>query len=224
MSALPEALPLALAAALYPPALLVLLLLVGGERPRSLVVSYFAGAAFVTVTVALLGIVLLEQVGVDRGHSRIGSAWTDIVLGLLLLLAGVLLWRRRDRQPASPSPRTSGGRFARWSARATTRRGSAIALGIAMYLPSPLYLLALKTIADSDDATAGKVTAALICAVCVLLFVEVPLVGLLVRPEATSARLRSAHGWLVSHSWTLAALLALAAGTAAIVRGVADLV
>src|SRR4029077_14986236 len=41
VDALSEALPLALSAAIYPPALLVLLLLLTGDHPRRLVLAYF---------------------------------------------------------------------------------------------------------------------------------------------------------------------------------------
>lgn len=43
MSALPEAVPLALAAAFAPAAILVLILLLAAEHPRRLVFAYLAG-------------------------------------------------------------------------------------------------------------------------------------------------------------------------------------
>ena len=58
MNALPQALPLALSAAIYPPALLVLLLLLTGEHPRRLVLAYFAGAALMVVSAGLVALTL----------------------------------------------------------------------------------------------------------------------------------------------------------------------
>ena len=58
MSGLSQAVPLALAAAIYPPAILVCALLLTGDRPRLLVSAYLAGAALVVVAVGLAGLVL----------------------------------------------------------------------------------------------------------------------------------------------------------------------
>src|SRR5262249_9751163 len=71
--ALSEALPLALAAAVYPPALLVLLLLTGGPRPRPLVGAYFVGAALVTAGVGLIGLAAADGAHVTVQRSRHAS-------------------------------------------------------------------------------------------------------------------------------------------------------
>ena len=219
VTALSEALPLALAAAIYPPALLVLLLLTGGPRPRPLVGTYFLGAALVTVSVGLVGLAVAngERLTVQRNHQASGV--TYIVLGLVLLpLAAWAAWRGRH-----PRPARAAGRLAEWSERATSSRPWAFVLGLLMYLPSPLYLLAIKAVADSGDASASRVLAVLLCALCVLLFVEVPLVALYVRPAAVAGGLRRVHDWLVRNSWNLAAGLALAGAVYAIVKGITQL-
>ena len=56
MSALSEAVPLALAAAFYPPAILVVILLLTGEHPRRLVLGYLAGAVLIVGTVGVGGL------------------------------------------------------------------------------------------------------------------------------------------------------------------------
>jgi hypothetical protein len=62
MSALPQALPLALSAAFYPPALLVLLLL-DGVQPRRLVLAYFGGAAILTIGSGQIRLAVLKGAG-----------------------------------------------------------------------------------------------------------------------------------------------------------------
>src|SRR5262249_20644556 len=94
VTALSEALPLALAAAVYPPALLVLLLLTGGPRPRPLVGAYFIGAALVTFGVGLAGLALVDGTGTAVQHNRHASAGVYIACGLLLLPIAAFAWRR----------------------------------------------------------------------------------------------------------------------------------
>ncbi len=219
VTALAEALPLALAAAVYPPALLVLLLLTGGPRPRPLVGAYFAGAALLTVGAGLVGLAVADGARLSVQHSRHASAATYIALGLLLLPVAAWAWRRGRRPPRERAP----GRIAEWSQRAAASRGWAFVLGLLMYLPSPLYLLAIKAIADSGDSSASNVLAVLVCALCVLLFVEVPLVALYVRPAAVTGSLRRVHDWLVGNSWNLASACALAGAVYALVKGVTQL-
>src|SRR3954464_3480974 len=221
VTALSEALPLALAAAIYPPALLVLLLLTGGPRPRPLVGTYFAGAALVTAGAGLVGLALADGADVTVQRSRHASGAVYVALGLLLLPVAAWAWRR-GRHPRSE--REHGGqRIAEWSRRASSSRPWAFGLGLLMYLPSPLYLLAIKAIADSGDSNASQVLAVLICALSVLLFVEVPLIALYVRPAAVAGGLRRVHDWLVRNSWNLAAALALAGAVYALVKGVTQL-
>lgn len=227
MSALPQALPLALGASFYPPALLVLLLLMTGEHRRGLVLAYFAGAAILTVGGGLIALLVLNSAGLTSQDSSTASGWVDILVGLLLLALAAWASRRRARDPSdTPDDDTPddaearGGRIAEWSRRATTSQKWAFVLGLAMFLPSPLYLLAVKDIADSGGSTSSNVLAVLICATAVMLFVEIPLVAMFVRPAGVAAGLERFHGWLKRNGWSLAAVLALVAGIYAIVKGI----
>jgi hypothetical protein len=62
-----------------------------------------------------------------------------------------------------------------------------------MFLPSPLYLLAVKDIADCGDSSSSNVTAVLICAIGVMLFVEIPLVAVFIRPGGVAAGIERFH-------------------------------
>ena len=222
MSALSSALPLALSAAFYPPALLVLLLLLAGKHPRRLVAAYFAGAALLTVSAGLIGLALLNGAGLTTQNSSTASGWVYIVIGLLLLALASWSWRRRARPPQD-KPKDAGapqGRIAEWSRRATTSQKWAFVLGLAMFLPSPMYLLAIKDIADSGASTSSNVLAVLICAVAVMLFVEIPLVALFIRPAGVAAELDRVESWLKRNGWSLAAVFALAAAIYAMVEGI----
>ena len=151
MSALPQALPLALSAAFYPPALLVLLLLLTGKRPRRLVLAYFAGAAILTISAGLITLALLNTAGLTTQSSKSASGWTYIVVGLLLRALAASAWRRKARDPGEKKDNGGAGRgrIATWSQRATTSEKWALVLGLVMFLPSPLYVLTVK---DSPTA------------------------------------------------------------------------
>ena len=103
-------------------------------------------------------------------------------------------------------------RLTRISRRATASVKWAFVLGLVMYLPSPLYLAAIKAVADSDDSTASQLLAVLICALCVMVFVEIPAIFLVVRPEGLKATLERFTAWLAANSWALLAVLAAVAG------------
>jgi hypothetical protein len=226
MSALPQALPLAISAAIYPPAVVILLLLLVSEHPRRLVLCYFAGAAFLTVGAGLVGLAVLNGTGATSSDSQSASGWVYIAIGVVLLGVTAWAWRRRAQQIAAPPPEPEApdeprtGRIAAWTARATSSQRWALALGLAMFLPSPLYLLAIKTVADSGDSTTSNVLAVLICAAGVLLFVEIPVIGLFVRPDGIVAAIKRAQHWTSRHGWTIAAVLAGAGAVLAIAKGI----
>ena len=221
MDALSEALPLALSAAIYPPALLVLLLLMTGEHPRRLVLAYFAGAALMVVGAGLIALAVLKGSGATSQSSQSASGGVEIAVGLALLALGTWLWRRRTRQPDKPAgdEEHQPGRIARWSQRATTSQKWSFVLGLAMFLPSPLYLLAVQQIANSGSSTSSNVVAVLICAMAVLIFVEGTVLALLIRPGSVAAGLEATQAWLARNGWTLGAIVAFAAAAYALVEG-----
>ena len=222
MRALSEALPLALSAAIYPPALLVLLLLLTGDHPRRLVLAYFTGAALMVVCAGLVALTVLTESGATSQDSKPASGGVQIAVGIALLGLAAWLWRRRARDPGKPvsDEGPEPGRISLWSQRATTSQKWSFVLGLAMFLPSPLYLLAVQQIADSGSPASSNVLAVLICAMAVLIFVESTVLALFVRPGSVAAALAGTQSWLTRNGWTLGAIAAFAAGVYALGQGV----
>src|SRR4051794_11036734 len=194
MAGLPgRATPPALAAAISPPAILVLLVLLAREPVRPRALAYLAGAAAMTVGVGLLGVALLHGTDLAGGagdHQLSGGA--DVAIGAALLAFAAMVQRRPPR-PARPSETTG------WQQRLLGRPATAFVLGAAMYAPSPLYLAALKTVADAGLSAAGDVVWVLLLSACVLLFVEIPVAAALFWPEQTRERLAGVDRLLKRH-------------------------
>jgi Sap, sulfolipid-1-addressing protein len=144
------------------------------------------------------------------------------VVGLLLLALAASAWRRKAGDPGEKKDKGDAGRgrIAKWSQRATTSEKWALVLGLVMFLPSPLYVLAVKDIADSGESSSSNVLAVLICAIGVMLFVEIPLAAMFIRPGGVAAGLKRFQSWLKRNGWSLAAGLALIGGIYAIVKGI----
>ena len=223
MSALAQAIPFALAAAVYPPAIIVCGLLLTGDRPRLLLTSYFLGAALVTVSVGIAGLAVLDGAGLTESSSRSASAAVDLALGVVLLAVAAWAWPRRHREAKPKKAGKGAARVAKLSDRALANARWAFALGIVMYLPSPLYLAAIKQVADTGGITGGNIVAILICAACVMLFVEIPLVWLMLAPDGLEDRLDRLQAAIARNSWTIGAVLAGLAGGYLVVSAIVQL-
>jgi len=211
---------------MYPPALLVLLLLLTGDHPRRLVLAYFSGAALMVVCAGLVALTLLTDTGATTQDSKSASGGVQIAVGLALLGLAAWLWKRRARDPGKPVSEEGArpGRIALWSQRATASQKWSFALGLAMFLPSPLYLLAVQHIANSGSPARSNVLAVLICAMTVLIFVECTVLALFVKPGSVAAGLGRTQGWLARNGWTLGAIVAFAAAVYALAQGLDALI
>ncbi|MGZ4286701.1 MAG: GAP family protein [Solirubrobacteraceae bacterium] len=173
-------------------------------------------------------------VSASRQHSA--SPTIDLIGGILSLALAAVLWVRRDsrrlgRRRSPPTEQTSGGASEAHTSRRTHRsittrmlvHGSpryAFALGLILNLPGIWYLVALKDIAKANDGAVAAVLLILLFNAIMFLLVEVPLIGYLISPEGTRARVERFHGWLGDHARLVATLVALAVGVYLLAVGV----
>lgn len=223
----PQALALALAASIYPPAVAAVIALGRGAEVRSRVFAFVLAAGLVTYTVGALILYALVELGATGAHHLTPGAALDLALGVLLLLLALRLHRRRP----DPTAANSGDAAASTSEapskieRYLESRRLAFVLGVVLYvLPSPIYLGAVMAIADANLSTSAEL-ASLVATVAVMLWmVELPLLMLLVVPDRAAGTLERINLWFARHGRTLAIVAAVAAGVYLIIKGLIDLI
>lgn len=97
-------------------------------------------------------------------------------------------------------------------------------LGLTLYaLPSPIYVGAVKTIADAQLSTAGQLAVLAITLATMLWMIELPMLLLIVVPERASAALERINAWFLQNGRRLAMLACVGAGLYLIAKGVVGL-
>jgi hypothetical protein len=97
----PQALALALAASIYPPAVAAVIALGRGSQVRSRVFAFVLAATTVTYASGTLMLFVLSDLGATGPGHHTPSAALDLALGVLLIGLAARL-RRKQRNPAKP--------------------------------------------------------------------------------------------------------------------------
>ena len=220
-------LPLACAAAFYPTLLAGVIVMLTRPEPRPLLVGFLLGGLLISLT---SGLIILVVVGgaISTSRQNAASPKVDLIAGILSFVLAAVLWARRDagrlgqrRPDTGEEAGTTAGRARslRRSSESFTNRmlahGSpkaAFTLGLILNLPGIWYLVALKDIAKANDGPVASVLLILLFNAIMFLLVEVPLIGYLVSPEGTTARVQRFHTWLGDHARIVAVAVALAVG------------
>ena len=155
---------------------------------------------------------------------------TSIVAGAVALLFAWLMaspggnavldrWRSRRR---GKSKREDGPS---WAERRLGRASWKIAflVGAVINLPGPFYLLALGKIAHGNYSTPQQVALILLFNAIMFLLLEVPLLGYLVRPEATAQRVTAMSRWLNANGLRITVWLIGLFGAGLLAQGIAAL-
>ncbi|HWY19395.1 MAG TPA: GAP family protein [Solirubrobacteraceae bacterium] len=222
-----QALALALAASIYPPAVAAVIALGRGSDVRPRVFAFALAAWLVTYAMGVLILYVLVELGATGSHHLTPGAALDLALGVLLLLLALRLHRQRSDPPASNSGDTAANASEAPSKieRYLESRRLAFVLGVILYvLPSPIYIGAVKAIADANLSTSAEL-ASLVATVAVMLWmVELPMLMLLVVPARAASTLEGINLWFARHGRTLAIVAAVAVGIYLIVKGLVDLI
>jgi Sap, sulfolipid-1-addressing protein len=219
MPPLAEVFLLAVASALWPALVAVVVVALRTPRPGPILACFLAGAMLTTVSVGLAVVFSLRNSDIVQGpHPPVDPA-VDLTVGLLALLGSYVV-SRRPRRHDRPTPRPRDRPA--WSERMIARgAGLAFPVGIALNLfPGLFPFVALKDIAELDYSTGATVLLVIGFYVVMLTIVEVPLVALLVAPERTARAVEGFNSWLGRNGRRLIAVSLAVIGVYLIVRGV----
>ena len=211
-----QAIPLALAASLYPLGIAALLLLTEATRARSKVAVFLAGAVACTLPIGFVVVFALHGIGLDQDSKRSASYGLRLAIGVVLLVAALAIARW------SPKPHNKPSRVIR-----LISEGGLIGVfvaAIALYvLPSPVYLAALEVVGSTKLDTAARAGWVLIVVVLVLITVEVPVLLFVLAPGSTVPRLRALDAWLGRNARTLLAMVLAVIGLWEVIDGLVGL-
>lgn len=221
---------LALAAAVFPTLLACVAIMISRPEPRRLLLAFYAGGVIVSVSAGVAVLALFNRDSAVLGNTRSNpNPITSIVAGVASLLLAWLLvsgrgrawldrWRgRHPRRHARTDDRPS------WAERHLDRANAAVAFAVggAINLPGPFYLLALGDLASGPYSTLEAVGLILLFNAIMFALLEVPLVGYVVRPERTAERVARLAGWLNANGLRVTGWLIGAVGLSLVAQGIA---
>jgi len=215
-----QALALAFAASIYPPAVAAVIALGQGAQLRSRVFAFVVAAALTTYAIGVLLLFVLVELGATGSKHRTPSAAIDLALGVLLI--GLAIRLRRKRPEPGDSPAKSGpSKIDRY----LQSRRLAFVLGITLYiLPSPIYMGAVKAVADANLSTSSELLALAATVAVMLWMVELPMLILLIVPTRAERALDQINRWFARNGRTVAIVASAGAGVYLAVKGIVDLI
>ena len=215
-----DTLALAFAASIYPPAVAAVIALGRGPRLRSRVFAFVAAAFLTTYLVGAVILLLFEEIGATSSSDISLSAGVNIALGVLLLALAVRLQRRRPDPDAPSKPSSGTSKIDRY----LQNPRLAALLGVTLYIaPSPIYIGAVKSIADAKISR-GSELLDLVAVVAVMLWlIEVPMLILLLLPARAERALDSTNRWFAANGRTVAIVAAVAVGAYLVIKGLVHL-
>ena len=217
-----QALALALAASIYPPAVAAVIALGRGADVRPRVFAFVLAAWLMTYAMGVLILYVLTELGATGPRHLTPGAAIDVALGVLLILLAVRLHRRRpDPAAAAAKPSSGPSKIERY----LESRRLAFVLGITLYvLPSPIYIGAVKAIADAKLSTSAELLDLAVTVAVMLWLIELPMLMLLVVPDRASSALERINLWFARHGRSLAIVASAAVGVYLIVKGLVHLI
>jgi hypothetical protein len=213
----PEAVSLALAASIYPPALAAVIALGRGVEVRLRVVLFVIAAYGTVLVTGALMLILFDEVEATRKQVITPTAALYVVGGVVLLFVATHL--QRDPRRTSPQ-QTSRSRIDRY----LQSRWLVAVLGVILYVvPSPIFAGAVKAIADTDVSAGQKLAYLGQMLLIMLWLIELPMLMLIAFPRRSVGALEQANTWFATHGRRLLVVASGGLGIYLIIVGVVEL-
>jgi hypothetical protein len=238
----------ALAAAVYPQLLAVVVIILTRPDPRPLLWTCYLASVALSVGSGLAIFAVFRDRGTVAGVSsqRLGPAAYLVVGALAVLLAAAMSTARgrgalarvrpprrgetrdRDERPTDGSPAASRGGASRMRVRAeqALSEGSlliAAVVGALLAVPGPFDLLALGRLARDGDTVAGALAVLIVFALVKFLLIELPIAGYVIDPDGTAARVGRFAMWMKENKLMATAAIVAVVGVVLVVKGLSAL-
>jgi hypothetical protein len=222
--------------AMFNPSLLaavtVMLLL---PNPKRLMLGYLLGAYTTSITVGLVLLFALHGGNTEATSKRTIGPVEDIVVGLLVLTIAWVLRTGRDqpfrerrqiKKEAKLEARKQAGKPTESLPLRMLGKGDpkvTFVVGALLSFPGVSYLDALDHIHKLAAGTVVSVLLVLYFCLMQQLLLEVPLLGLVLAPESTAAKVASFKEWMGRRGRTVAVIGASVIGLWLLIRGIVTL-
>jgi hypothetical protein len=224
---------LAFGACVFPALLACVAIIISRPAPRALLLAFYAGGLLTSVSTGIAVLAAFTNGNEVLGNtSSSAHPTTSIVTGAVALVGAWVMasargnamlarWRSRHAHHRKRPHREGPS----WAERTLGRASWKVAflVGAIINLPGPFYLLALGEIARGGYSVVGQVALILLFNAIMFLLLEVPLIGYLVAPETTAARVAAMSRWLNANGLRIMGWLVGLAGASLVVQGIAAL-
>ncbi len=241
-----QAAGLALAAAFYPPAMLIAALYLASKRPGRVTALYVIGGLLIVTLVGAVALIAIRAGGLSlhsQSHTRYGLR---LAMGIVAIVASVVIARRKPREQhkrvgtrpgrkipaegdssgadqgtgASAKPKKPGI-VKRLTADPTPR--TAFLVGILMFGPSLTFVAAVQAVATSKASVGATIGAMVMIFILTLSFAWIPLLAFLIAPAATARWLKAFENWLRAHRKVVLTVAVGAVGIFLVIQGISGL-
>jgi hypothetical protein len=215
-----QAAGLAVLAAISPTALLLAAVYLGSARPRATVLCYLAGALLMSIAIGIVALAVLRAGGFSLPRHRHDRYGLRLGLGILLVLAGLFVFRRKPK-PVDPDKPQKGimGRLM-----ANPAPYTAFLAGLLVFGPGVTFLAAVQVVATANADLSETAAALIVIVVINVALVWLPLVAYLAAPDFTSRHLGAFNAWLRTHGRIILAGVLVIAGIILTVNGITGLI
>jgi Sap, sulfolipid-1-addressing protein len=215
-----QAAGLAVLAAISPTALLLAAVYLGSARPRATVTCYLAGALLMSVVIGIVALAALRAGGFSLPHHRHDRYGLRLGLGILLVLAGLFVFRRKPK-PVDPDKPQKGivGRLM-----ANPAPYTAFLAGLLIFAPGVTFLAAVQVVATAHADLSETAAALIVIVVINVALVWLPLLAYLAAPDFTSRHLGRFNAWLRRNGRLILSGALVIAGIILTVNGITGLI